>query len=99
MSKPKIYLETTIFNFPFTDDAPELRVDTLKFFDEIKAGKYEPYTSSYALDELGNTKQLEKLEKMNGLILDYNITIIPFSDEAEKLALLYLAEGVMSLGR
>jgi len=38
MSKPKIYLETTIFNFPFADDAPQLREDTLKLFEEIRAG-------------------------------------------------------------
>jgi hypothetical protein len=27
---PKVYLETTIFNFPFADDAPALQKDTLK---------------------------------------------------------------------
>jgi len=96
MNKPKIYLETTIFNFPFVDDAPELKADTLKLFDEIMAGKYEPFTSSYVLDELENTKQPEKLERMKKLIQEYNIKVIPFSAEAEKLALLYLAEGVMN---
>ena len=96
MDKPKIYLETTIFNFPFAEDAPELKADTLKLFEMIKAGKYEPFTSSYALDELENTKQSDKLEKMKGLIRDFNIKIIPFSGEAEKLALLYIAEGIMN---
>ena len=33
---------------------------------------------------------------MNSLILDYNIEILPFSGDAERLALLYLAEGVMN---
>ena len=96
MSKPKIYLETTIFNFPFADDALELKADTLKLFDEIKTGRYEPYTSIYAIEELERTKEPEKLEKMKGLIQEYNIKVIPFSGEAEKLALLYLAEGVMN---
>ena len=63
MDKPKIYLETTIFNFPFVNDAPELKADTIKLFDEIRAGKYEPYTSSYALDELGKTKHPENWKK------------------------------------
>jgi hypothetical protein len=96
MSITKIYLETSIFNFPFADDAPELKADTLKLFEEIKAGKYEPYSSSYAIDELEKTKQPEKLERMNRLVLEYNIEIIPFNENAEKLALLYLAEGVMN---
>ena len=96
MKKPRIYLETTIFNFPFADDAPELKADTLKLFDEIKAGKYEPYTSAYVIDELENTVQTDKLEKMNRLIETYNITKLPMSGEAEKLAELYLAEGAVS---
>ena len=33
-----IYLETTIFNFPFADDAPQYKADTLHLFSEIKAG-------------------------------------------------------------
>jgi hypothetical protein len=27
VEKPKIYLETTMFNFPFADDAPQYRAD------------------------------------------------------------------------
>ena len=29
---PTIYLETTIFNFPFADDAPQYKADTLKLY-------------------------------------------------------------------
>jgi predicted nucleic acid-binding protein len=96
MNKPKIYLETTVFNFPFADDAPQLRADTLKLFDEIKAGKYEPYTSTYAIDELDDTEQIDKLLKMKNLIDEYNITIISVSEEAERLAALYLTEGAIN---
>jgi len=96
MSEPKIYLETTIFNFPFADDAPQLREDTLKLFEEIREGKYEPYTSIYAIEELNDTKQPEKLEKMKVLIGKYDISIISGSSEAERLAAIYLAEGVVN---
>ena len=27
-----IYLETTIFNYPFADDAPQYKADTLRLF-------------------------------------------------------------------
>ena len=43
MIPPKIYLETTIFNFPFADDAPQYKSDTLKLFKEIGAGKFKAY--------------------------------------------------------
>jgi len=49
---PSIYLETTIFNFPFADDAPQYRADTLRLFTEIKAGKFKPFTSEYVTREL-----------------------------------------------
>jgi len=38
MRKPKIYLETTIFNY-FYDTARDGHADTVKLFEEIKAGK------------------------------------------------------------
>ena len=40
MRAPMIYLETTIFNFPFADNAPQYRDDTLRLFVEIKARFY-----------------------------------------------------------
>jgi len=35
MKIPRIYLETTIFNFPFVDDAPDLRAGTIRLFRDI----------------------------------------------------------------
>ena len=45
MRVPRVYLETTMLNFYFADDAPDKRQDTLQMFEEIKNGKYDPYTS------------------------------------------------------
>jgi predicted nucleic acid-binding protein len=95
MSTPRIYLETTIFNFPFADDAPQYKEDTKKLFDLIRAGKFKPYTSAYVIEELEDTEELDKLEKMKRLIEEYDITIIPANPEAERLAGLYLAEGAV----
>ncbi|GBR75973.1 hypothetical protein NO2_0593 [Candidatus Termititenax persephonae] len=55
MGTKKIYLETTMFNFPFVDDAPQYRTDTLALFTKIKEGKFIPYTSEYVVSELNNT--------------------------------------------
>ena len=48
--KPKIYLESTIFNHFFDADR-EAHAATVKMFKEIQAGKYEAYTSAYVVDE------------------------------------------------
>ncbi|MDR2662339.1 MAG: hypothetical protein LBC31_05010, partial [Treponema sp.] len=95
MDKPKIYLETTMFNFPFADDAPGYRADTLRLFEEIKAGKFQPYTSVYVTEELGGAENQARREAMKALIDDYRVTVLPASDEADRLAAVYLDEGAV----
>jgi hypothetical protein len=46
MRTPKIYLETTIFNF-YIDADRDAHADTVLLFEEIAAGKYEAFTSVY----------------------------------------------------
>jgi len=92
---PSIYLETTIFNFPFADDAPQYQSDTLKLFAEIKAGKFKPFTSKYVVQELESTKDIGKLEKMKALITNYGAIVIPASDEIVRLANVYVTTGVI----
>jgi len=92
---PTIYLETTIFNFPFPDDAPQYREEARRLFTEIKAGKFRPFTSEYVLDELEDTKDADKLKAMKILIAENQIEVLPGNDEIIRLANLYVAEGVV----
>jgi len=92
---PTIYLETTIFNFPFSDDAPQYKADTLKLFVEIKAEKFRPFTSDYVILELDGTKEAGKLKQMRTLIADYGITVIPASEEIKRLSEVYITEGII----
>ena len=41
---PKVYLETTMFNYYF-DTERDAHSDTVKLFEEIRAGKYQAFTS------------------------------------------------------
>ena len=95
MRVPKIYLETTIFNFPFADDAPHYKADTLKLFEEIKAGKFMPYTSRYVIDELLKTKDMAKKDKMTALIYEYGMEVLPPADEVKRLAGIYIENGII----
>jgi predicted nucleic acid-binding protein len=94
MRKPKIYLETSIFNFVFTDDAPDKKAETIKLFNEIAAGKYVPFSSVHATEELLKTKG-DKRDKMLGLLKKYNVEILQDNEEIEKLASIYIAEGMI----
>jgi hypothetical protein len=95
MKIPSIYLETTIFNFPFANDAPHYQADTLQLFAEIKAGKFQPFSSEYVIRELEITKDKEKLTKMKTFISDYGITIIPAGSEIENLADIYISADII----
>jgi predicted nucleic acid-binding protein len=95
MRTPTIYLETTIFNFPFANDAPQYQADTLKLFAEIKAGKFEAFTSEYVIQELEDTKDTVKLEKMKTLIAEYGITVVSASAEIRRLAGVYVSAGII----
>jgi len=96
-----VYLETTMFNFPFVPDKPGyagLREDTKKVFDLIQRGKFEPFTSLYTVEELKDTEQAERRENMLRLIGEYKITVLPADNRAEQLAALYVAEGAVPPG-
>ena len=92
--KFKLYLETTIFNFVFADDAPEKQAATLKLFEKIKSGEYEVYTSSYVLDELNNAGEVKR-NKMLALIEQYDIQLVKNSTEILHLAREYIKEGMI----
>ncbi|MDR1955539.1 MAG: hypothetical protein LBQ30_01635 [Treponema sp.] len=95
MNIPKIYLETTMFNFPVADDSPQYRDDTRKLFEAIKAGKFEPYTSIYATDELQADPDQENRERMLRLVGEYNVQVLGNDEQTERLAEIYVREGAV----
>jgi hypothetical protein len=99
MRIPAIYLETTMFSFYYGQETtPEYRkykADTRAVFDLIKAGKYEPYTSVYALGEIGDEPNREKRLNMRSLITDYGVKILEPTDETRRLAALYVQEDAV----
>jgi hypothetical protein len=93
MRKLKIYIETTLFNFYFDEDRGDAHIDTVKLFKEIKAGKYEAFTSDYVVNEI-ESAPIEKSEKMLNLIKQYGITVLALNTEAEQLAEMYVEQGI-----
>ena len=96
MRIPRIYLETTMFNYYF-DTEREAHADTVKLFEEIKAGKYQAFTSIYAVREIMRAPE-ERAQKMTGLIKSYGIVVLDNSDEADNLATLYQLKGIIPPG-
>ena len=95
MRKQKIYVETTLFNFYFDTDR-EAHADTVRLFEDIAMGKYEAFTSDYVINELEET-QGDKREKMLALVEQYGIIVLILSNEAERLADIYVEQGILPL--
>ncbi len=94
MRPPKIYLETTLFNFYFDEYMGMAHSDTVGLFKEIAAGNYDAFTSRYVVDELNRASE-SKREKMLNLILEYDIPVLEPNDEAANLADMYVTNGVI----
>ena len=94
MKVPKIYLETTMFNFPFADDAPQYRADTLRLFEEIKAGKFAPYTSEYVIRELEAATDMLREDRLC-MVSEYAVKVMPAGEETRNLAMAYIEAGII----
>jgi len=94
MRKQKIYLETTLFNHYFDDDRGIAHESTVTLFKEIAAGKYEAFTSTYVTDELEKASS-DKRDKMISLIAEYDIAVLSPTDEAVRIADLYISENII----
>jgi len=88
-----VYLETSIFNYYFELER-EAHADTVRLFEEIRNGKYQAFTSTYAVNELLRAPD-DKRDKMIALIDQYGITTLPVSEEANRLGALYVKEGII----
>jgi len=91
----KLYLETTAFNYYFDTERPG-HDDTVRLFEEIRAGKHEAYTSGYTVREL-NVAPEPKRGNMLALIKEFQITMLDIdsTDESDRLAALYVEQGII----
>jgi hypothetical protein len=94
MRVPRIYLETSVFNFFVDKSRGSAHTDTVRLFEEIAAGKYEAFTSAYVTEELECAEE-GKRDMMLDLISNYKITVLKTDDEASRLADRYIAEEVI----
>jgi hypothetical protein len=82
--KFQIYLDTSVPNFLFADDAPEKKDITIDLFDNfIKPNKYETYISEVVLAEIEDTKNAIKKKQLYDIIKKYPIEIINLNGQEE----------------
>ncbi|MEW5946347.1 MAG: PIN domain-containing protein [bacterium] len=95
MKKLKLYIDTSVWNFLFADDAPEKRQDTQRFFDEIESGDYELFISEMVMIEIRKAPDAIKnriLTKMSELEPE-ELEVTP---EIRRLTARYIEAGFLS---
>jgi predicted nucleic acid-binding protein len=91
----RLYLETTMFNYYF-DVEREFHADTVRLFEEIRAGKHEAYSSEYAVIELRKAPE-PKRSAMLALIDKYNIATLDIDEVSDRLADLYVEHNIIPI--
>lgn len=93
--KLKIYLDTSVINFLFADDAPEKKEVTIDFFDNFLT-EFDVYISSVVFDEIDNTKSDEKRNLLYKAIHDYNLkNFSAVNDNILEVADVYMKSGII----
>ena len=95
--KIKIYLDTSVPNFLYADDAPQLKLATIDLFDNyIKNGIYKTHISNFVIQEINQTENIEKRNKLLHVIETYHIHILSMDsmDEMQELAGKYMEKNI-----
>jgi predicted nucleic acid-binding protein len=96
MKKLRLYLETSVWNFCFADDAPEMKDITLKFFEKIESEDYEIFISDLVSQEIERA-DYEKREMLSGIIVKYSPKEIKVNEKVYILSREYISEGILTL--
>lgn len=95
--KLKIYLDTSVINFLFADDAPEKKEITVDFFENY-LDKYDVYISEYVVKEMLKTQNRQKLDLLLGAISAYKISVYEeANNDIIELAKAYLENKILPI--
>jgi predicted nucleic acid-binding protein len=97
--KLKIYLDTSIINFLFADDAPEKKEVTIDFFENY-LNDYDVFISEVVIIEIRRTTNTEKLEQLLNAVSKYNLIFYnEINRDILELADNYLKNSVVPLSQ
>ena len=99
---PKVYLETTIFNFHFAGTRGQFYGktvdycrDTRRFFDAVRDGDFEAYTSLDVINELLGIRNEAHKDEILKLIDGCRVVILPHDETVGRLARMYVEAGAV----
>jgi hypothetical protein len=99
MNKLRVYLDTSIINFLYVDDAPEYRRATEIFFNNVVAkDRIDTYISNIVIDEINKTRNKNWRDILLGTFEKYTTikTLVAEDDIMNDIA--YLGESYIKNG-
>lgn len=94
MKRIRYYLDTTMFNFAFADDATEKRDLTVKFFEQLPNSAHEVFISEEVIREVSRAPEPRRF-LLEDLLRRVSPLLLEIDNEAEELAERYLREGII----
>ena len=91
---PKLFIETTVFNFYFEGKHGQKQNDAIRLFEEIAKGRYEAYTSEEVFSEIEKAF-VDKSLKMRALSEKYIKRLLVSSPETKHIAEIYIEKGII----
>ncbi len=82
-AKLKIYLDTSVINFLYADDAPEKKAVTIEFFDKYLTS-YQVFISDIVLFEIRKTRNQERRNLLLAAADQYQFEFIKVTNSNEQ---------------
>ena len=90
----RLYIETTVPNFLFADDAPDKRQATEIFFNWLRVASDEFFISKLVEDEIAACTE-PKRSRMIRVLRDLPLQVLPVAVECSALADEYVRAGII----
>ncbi len=93
--KLKVYLDTSVINFLYSEQSLEKREITIEFFEKF-LDFYDVYISEVVITEISKTKEESKKTKLFETINKYNLLVYnKLNNSIADLAQIYLNKGII----
>jgi predicted nucleic acid-binding protein len=93
-NKTKIYLDTSVISHLQAPDTPEKMTETLRLWEDLKAGIYDVYISNVTIDEITDCNEpkrsfmLDELKKIPLTVIQAETKVEELSQEFVRLGIL-----------
>lgn len=92
----KIYVDTSVINGLFAEDAPMIQASTVDFFALVKRANYHLYISDLVFVEVEKTKDALRRKKLYDFISKEDASILAITEAERELAMAYIRHRVMT---